>query len=88
MLPHVVRFNGEQGDNPYVALGLSDEALAMRIEQFLDAAGLPRRLADLGVPEDALPALAHEAARQWTASFNPRPVVAREIQQVYRMAFG
>ncbi len=88
MLPHVVRFNCEDGANPYVALGLSDEALAMRIERFLDAARLPRTLSELGVTEDSLPALAEEAARQWTASFNPRRVTAVELLQIYRAAFN
>ncbi len=87
MLPHVIRYNCEEDANPYVALGLSDEALAMRIEGFLDAARLPRRLADLRVSEDSLPALAEEAAQQWTASFNPRCATSAELLNIYRSAF-
>lgn len=86
MLPHVIRFNGEDGANPYAALGLSEEALAMKIEGFLDAAKLPRSLSDLGIPEDALPALSEEAATQWTAKFNPRRVDAKAFQRIYASA--
>jgi alcohol dehydrogenase len=83
MLPHVIRFNCEDDATPYVALGLSDEALAMRVEQFLDAARLPRRLADCGVTAESLPELAEEAAKQWTASFNPRQVGKPELLEIY-----
>jgi len=86
MLPHVIRFNCEDGANPYNALGLSDEALAMRIELHLDAANLPRSLSEIGVDESALPALADEASRQWTASFNPRRVDADALLRVYQTA--
>lgn len=86
LLPHVVRFNSEDGANPYVALGISEEALAMRIEGFLDSAGLPRTLGELNIPADALPALAEEAARQWTAQFNPRRVGAKELLSIYKSA--
>jgi len=86
MLPHVVRFNGEDGANPYIALGLTEEALALRIEGFLGAARLPRSLVELGVPADALPVLAEEAAKQWTARFNPRPVDAAALLRIYQSA--
>jgi len=87
MLPHVVRFNGAHGDNPYAALSDDPESLARRIESMLEAARLPRRLADCAVPEAALPELAIEAAKQWTAAFNPRPVGSGELLEIYRMAY-
>jgi len=86
LLPHVVRFNGEDGANPYAALGLSEEALALKIEGFLDAAKLPRSLAELNVPERALPVLAAEAARQWTAQFNPRHMDVKAFLSIYESA--
>jgi len=88
MLPHVVRFNGSDGSNPYVALGLSDEALAMRVEEFLTAAKLPHTLAEVGVSEGSLPGLADEAAKQWTASYNPRRIGSPELLKIYHSAYS
>jgi alcohol dehydrogenase len=88
MLPHVVRFNAREGDNPYRELEADADRLAERLEAMLDAARLPRRLRDLQVPEDLLPDLAREAAEQWTAAFNPRPVGRAELLTIYRSAFG
>jgi len=88
MLPHVVRFNAAVGDNPYAVLCDDVGALASRLELMLDAAMLPRRLEALDIPRDALPALAEEAARQWTARFNPRPVEAPHLQRIYESAFA
>jgi alcohol dehydrogenase len=45
------------------------------------------RLAACGVEEARLPALAAQAAREWTTSFNPRPADAAELLAVYRQAF-
>jgi alcohol dehydrogenase len=87
MLPHVVRFNCANGDNPYAALSDDPETLAQRIEFMLKAGRLPRRLADCGVPEGILPEFAVEAAKQWTAAFNPRPVGSGELLEIYRMAY-
>ena len=65
MLPHVIRFNGASAEGLYAGLlhasgtGTASkagagaaEALAARVEELLEAAGLPRRLRELGVPED------------------------------------
>ena len=87
MLPHVVRFNCANGDNPYAAVSDDPETLARRIETMLEAGRLPRRLADWDVPEAILPELAVEAAKQWTAAFNPRPVGSGELLEIYRMAY-
>lgn len=86
MLPHVVRFNSENGERPYADLEEDAERLAKRIESLLDAGKLPRRLADVGVAESKLPELAKMAATQWTAQFNPRKVGEAELLQIYRMA--
>ena len=87
MLPHVVRFNCADGDNPYATLSDNPGTLAQRIETMLAVGGLSRCLADCGVPEAILPELAIEAASQWTAAFNPRPVGAGELLEIYRMAY-
>jgi len=103
MLPHVVRFNAEDANArmlyAQLALGADPAALAdapavavaglaRRLEALLDQAGLPRTLAASGVTADALPMLAAEAAGQWTAGFNPRPVKSADFVRLYAAALG
>jgi alcohol dehydrogenase len=97
MLPHVIQFNtpvmeesyaeldsiGELGDGE-VAAG---DLLADRIWGLLEKTNLPTRLRDCDVTQDALPGLAEEAAEQWTAQFNPRPVSAAELLVLYERAW-
>jgi alcohol dehydrogenase len=85
MLPHVIRFNAET-ENPYSDLDVNAEDLARRIEALLVAGGLPRQLPEVGADEAALPKLAAIAAKQWTATFNPRPVGEPELRRIYEMA--
>jgi alcohol dehydrogenase len=33
-----------------------------------------------------IPLLAEEASRQWTATFNPRPITAPDFERLYRQA--
>jgi alcohol dehydrogenase len=88
LLPYVVRFNASDGENPYAALDQEPERLACRIETMIEIASLPRCLRDCKVTADLLPELADEAAREWTARFNPRPVAAAELHEVYQRAMG
>lgn len=103
MLPHVVRFNATDpgARDIYAELGSSvglarsgasegavAEAVASRIESLLDAAGMPRDLVKLGVDRKAIPTLAEEAARQWTAGFNPIRVEAADFVRLYEAAFA
>lgn len=92
MLPHVVRFNGEAGDvaDLYRDLqgGTGDPAaLAAWIEDLRATAGLPAHLHDCGVDAASLPRLAEDAARQWTAGFNPRPTGKAALLSLYEAAF-
>jgi len=101
MLPHVVRFNAghaetrrayaELASAPEIAcLGEGEEqavaALVARLESLLNLAGMPRSLGEAGVDPALIPAMAAEAARQWTASFNPRPASAADFEAMYRAA--
>ena len=63
------------------------EALARVLVELHAATGLPRSLREAGVEEDRLPELSREAAEQWTAGFNPRPVGEKEFLEIYRCAF-
>jgi alcohol dehydrogenase len=82
MLPHVVRFNSVNGNNPYSELGNDAQRLAARIEQFLIAGQIPRRLGDARISPDSIAELAPIAAKQWTATFNPRPVSESDLRQI------
>jgi len=96
MLPHVVRWNGDYAGERYSELlrvsgdGDSDrpaERLAARLERLARVGGLPATLRDLGVPREDLPALATEAAVQWTGTFNPRPLDAHGARELYDRAY-
>ncbi|MBI3831203.1 MAG: iron-containing alcohol dehydrogenase [Planctomycetes bacterium] len=102
MLPLVVRFNGEdpearagyaelaaaaglvrRGDPKDVAL----QALVARLEFLLNEAGMPRSIEEAGAKRNAIAQMSEEAAKQWTANFNPRPVHAQDFEQLYGAAF-
>jgi alcohol dehydrogenase len=99
MLPHVVRFNGQDETvreiygRLVVEMGAptpQEQALsflAARLQELLPLAALPATLAACGVERTALPMLAEEAAKQWTATFNPRPVTSGDFVQFYEAAF-
>jgi alcohol dehydrogenase len=86
MLPHVIRFNSANDHHPYAALGLDPEALAQKIDSLLKAAHLPRTFADAGADPAAIPEMAQAAAKQWTATFNPRKVGPEELAEIYAKA--
>jgi alcohol dehydrogenase len=53
----------------------------------LQRAGLATTLRPLGVDPLKLPQLAGQAAKQWTATFNPRPVNEEDFLALYQQAF-
>ncbi len=99
MLPHVIHFNA--GTVPELYEDLIEEAglqnghvggaaqtLALRVARLMKLAGLPTTLSACGVSPGILPLLSEEAAQQWTARFNPRPVTEREILDLYHVALS
>jgi len=95
-LPAVVRFNSQDeriaweyfdladlAELPGYAQGKGWECLARHLEVLRTTGGLPSRLRDVGVAEGDLPKLAREAANQWTARFNPRPVETSDLLRIY-----
>lgn len=98
MLPHVIRFNGQDADcqQAYAELlthcdesgvaGNAAEKLADLVTRFVHAAGLKVKLADLNVSEDSFADMAADAAQQWTGTFNPVPVDVESLLQLYRNA--
>jgi alcohol dehydrogenase len=85
VLPHVVKFN-DPTDHPYADLGLNADALCHRLDAMLQAGNLPRTLRELQVPAEALDDLAGIAAKQWTATFNPRPVDRQALRTIFQAA--
>jgi alcohol dehydrogenase class IV len=101
MLPAVIRFNAADPESrrAYVELasGSSNcahdghaqtcEELASRIDALLGLAQMPRSLGECGVERNAVSILADEAARQWTATFNPRTVTKEDFAKLYEETF-
>ncbi len=92
MLPHVVRWNAQQPEAragyEFLMGGGSVADLPAQLHDLLRLTGLPTTLAAAGIARSALPMLAEEAARQWTASFNPRPITATDFVTLYEAAFA
>jgi alcohol dehydrogenase len=100
MLPHVIRYNAQDVGRYYVELleatggwnGFPDPrhgalGLADFVAGLASRAGLALRLSECGVEWERLPTLAENASRQWTGTFNPRPVDADSLLEMYRHAF-
>jgi len=102
MLPAVVRFNAADKTalRAYAELASTLElarvrdgeksaleALIARLDSLLNLARVPRSLADCRVEPSKVKLLAEEAAGQWTAAFNPRPVKVEDFVAMYEAAF-
>lgn len=100
MLPHVIRYNAHDVGAQYVELleatgganGFPEPrhgagGLAEFVANLAAKAGLAARLSECGVEWERLPTLAENAARQWTGTFNPRPVNPASLLELYRQAF-
>ncbi len=102
MLPAVVRFNAHDkaARQLYRELAIAAQlcgpeadandaiaALLDCLDRLITAAGHPRSLSEHGVPHSAIPQLAQEAAGQWTAQFNPRPVTAADFVKLYEAVY-
>ena len=84
MLPAVVRFNTEVVADLYEELSpsLGETILALR-----GPSGGEFGLGALGVDRGNLGKLAAEAAQQWTAGFNPRPLTENDLLNLYEASF-
>ena len=100
VLPHVLRFNAETAPEAYagladallpsVASGSSDkaDALIRHLDALLAATGLPMRLREHGIGEEALPQLAADAMLQTRLLVNnPRELSEQDALEIYRRAF-
>jgi alcohol dehydrogenase len=98
MLPHVVRFNGQECDGWYRELLATTETepncpqgganeLAEFLRNVATRAGLPDKLEACGVERPRLGELADAAACQWTATFNPITVDRNDLLKLYEAAY-
>lgn len=99
MLPHVVRFNAEVVSELYSDLAVDAELceagdpsaaehLAQYIGSIVTGWGLPNCLEDCHVRRELIPVMAEEASKQWTGTFNPRPVSTDSFKELYECAFN
>src|SRR4029077_20240955 len=100
MLPHVIRFNAvavenqyhdflheSQDGSPLPKLEGGVDGLSDFVSRLLAKAGLATTLRSLSVDPLKLPQLATQAAKQWTAGFNPRQVGEEELLGLYQQAY-
>jgi alcohol dehydrogenase len=96
MLPQVVRWNSEVVGDRYAELlhvaDLSEHGdpgarLATRLGDLALAGGLPRTLQSINVPKEDLPILSENATKEWTGTFNPRPLDAAAALALYQRAY-
>ena len=90
MLPHVIRFNSTVVGEAYHEL-YADGDIADRITALKQIGNLPNRLRDYPVQYSIgtadIPTLAKEAAAQWTAQFNPRPLDIGDFMRFYEQVY-
>ena len=86
VLRHVVAWNLGIARAQYENLRCAD--LPGRLRDLAAAAKLPGALRDAGVPEEALPRLAEQAAAQWVGRFNPQPFDREAALEILRNAYS
>ena len=102
MLPHVIRYNAHEepiarmyhrlASDVNLCNGSFDPAsaqkLAALVGELIAESGSPTSLEALDVDRNTIPTLADEAAKQWTGNFNPRPVDADSLMELYQCAYS
>ena len=93
LLPPVLRFNAGHADDKYrrlaLALDLSEDAdLASFFEGLNARIGLPRSLAEMGVPADVIDDVAVKAAADHSTPTSPRPCTAEDYRALLRASIG
>jgi alcohol dehydrogenase len=95
MLPAVIAFNARDplAHERYMELSAAAdlgpiEEFIAELEVLLDVAKMREGLDAYHIDRSKFSVLAKEAAQQWTASFNPRPITAEDFEQLYEEVFG
>ncbi|WP_150287124.1 iron-containing alcohol dehydrogenase [Rhabdaerophilum calidifontis] len=101
VLPHVLRFNMPEAGGLYAEIagdafpdlaGLPaekrGEAFVLALEALAQALEVPRRLRDVGIPQEALPVLVRDAMKQTRLLINnPRPLTENDAATIYAAAW-
>lgn len=95
MLPGVIRFNAQQPEalehykQLAAAAGLKSlDAMLEKLAEILELAQLHQLPEQVRAQRTAIPELAAEAAKQWTANFNPRQIGADDFVGLYEEVFA
>jgi alcohol dehydrogenase len=88
MLPHVIDFNAQapEAQEAYEQLHAAG-GLSGRVRAHLMASRMDLSLSELGVDQSLLGTLSEEAAKQWTAQFNPVEVDEDSLLRLYQDAW-
>ena len=93
LLPHVLRFNQpavpERHARIAQALGVPEESpLADHVQRLSARVGVPQRLRDLGIVEEAVSPMARSAMQVTRLlNNNPREITVQDAEEIYRAAF-
>ncbi|MDY0240728.1 MAG: iron-containing alcohol dehydrogenase [Rhodospirillaceae bacterium] len=94
MLIPVLRFNASAAETLYgelaevLGVGKDADSFIAAMVALLDGSGAPRRLRDVGIPEDALPSMAADAMQQTRLLINnPVEVTEADALALYREAY-
>ena len=86
MIPHVIAWNSEDEGIRKIYEDLYPGDLSGRVVELMDMVGMYKGISDFGVEEELISTLAGEAARQWTAEFNPREAHCEDFKRLYTAA--
>ncbi len=94
MLPAVVRMNGVKHApwyaelvrevEPNVCVEDAPERLATMLTQWLKEANLATSLEELSVSQEGIEQFTEDALKQWTGTFNPIPLDAKRVKNLYQ----
>ena len=100
LLPHVLRFNGEECPDLFRNMGrafgldmenLSDEEavekVANAVAELSKKVKIPQTLREIGIPEEMIPALANQAIDDPCTPGNPRDVTVDDLISIYKRAY-
>lgn len=100
LLPHVLRFNGEECPDLFRNMGrafgldmenLSDEEavekVANAVADLSKKVKIPQTLREIGIPEEMIPALANQAIDDPCTPGNPRDVTVDDLISIYKQAY-
>ena len=100
LLPYVMEFNIPAAPHRYadvaLALGCSPEAKSIdtafkgveKIRELMEDCGIPARLSELNIPEDAIPAMANDAMKiTRLLKNNPRLITLEDAIAIYTAAY-